>query len=109
MPNFSDVTLRRFDALNRWLADVYGKGTDFDKLLFDEGYNEAEIEQIKRDHLTEFLQAILDLLDTYGDSNTEKRSRFVIVQHYGLSDGNPLDFHTVGNSVGVAGERIRQL
>lgn len=108
MPNISDNTLHQLDALNNWLGDVYGKGTNFDTLLLDAGFSEAQIEQIKQDHLSELLQAVLDLLAGYTDLSSEGRN-MLMVQHYGLIDGKPLDFYTIGNSVGVSGARIRQL
>ena len=54
MPNLSDNTLHQLDALNNWLGDVYGEGAGFGTLLLDTGFSEAEIEQIKREHLSEF-------------------------------------------------------
>lgn len=108
MPNNNDNTLRQLDALNNWLGDVYGKGTGFGTLLLDAGFSEAEIEQIKREHLSEFLQAFIDLLASYTDLPSEGRN-MLMLQHYGLIDGKPLDFYVIGHSYGVAGERIRQL
>jgi DNA-directed RNA polymerase sigma subunit (sigma70/sigma32) len=108
MPSINDDTLHRLAALNHWLGDIYGERKSVDTLLFDEGFSEAEIEQIKREHLSAFLQAVIDLLAGYPDLSNEERNR-LMVQHYGLIDGNPIDFYTMGHSVGVCGERIRQL
>ena len=108
MPNISDNTLHQLDALNNWLGDVYGEGTRFNTLLLDAGFSEAEIEQIKREHLSEFLQAVIDVMAGYTDLSSEECNRLML-QHYGLIDGKPLDFYAIGHSVGVSGERIRQL
>ena len=108
MPSISDNTLHQFDALNNWLGDIYGKGTSFGTLLLDAGFRDTEIEQIKREYLSEFLQAVIDLLASYNDFSNNARYQ-VMLQHYGLIDGKPLAFHVIGNSVGVPGERIRQL
>lgn len=108
MSNRPDNTLDQFDALNHWLGDVYGEGTDFGTLLLDAGFSEAEIEQIKRDHLREFLQAVIDLLASYNDFSSEARKR-IMIQRYGLLDGNPLSISAIGANEGIAGERIRQL
>jgi len=108
MPNISDNTLHQLDALNNWLGAVYGEGTAFGTLLLDAGFSEAEIEQIKREHLSEFLQAVIDLMAGYIDLSSEGRNR-LMVQHYGLIDGKPLALHAIGDSVGVNEERIRQL
>jgi len=108
MPNITDNMLHQLDALNNWLGDVYGEGTGFSTLLLDADFSEAEIERIKREHLSQFLQAVIDLLASYTDLSSEERNR-LMVQHYGLIDGKPLDFYVIGHSYGVAGERIRQL
>jgi DNA-directed RNA polymerase sigma subunit (sigma70/sigma32) len=108
MPNINDDTLHQFDALNHWLSDVYGEGTGFDTLLLQAGFSEAEIAHIKQEYLSEFLQAVIDLLASYNDFSNDARYK-VMLQHYGLIDGKPLDFYVIGRSYGVAGERIRQL
>lgn len=108
MPDSTDNTLLQFDALNHWLGDVYGEGIGFGTLLLDAGFSETEIDQIKREHLSEFLQGVIDLLASYNDFSNNARYQ-VMLQHYGLIDGKPLAFNVIGNSVGLAGERIRQL
>jgi len=108
MPNISDDTLHQFDALNHWLGDVYGEGTGFDTLLLQADFSEVEIEQIKQEHLSEFLQAIIDLLASYSDFSGNARYQ-VMLEHYGLIDGKPLDLYVLGQKYGVARERIRQV
>ena len=108
MPIMRDNTVRRFDALNNWLGDVYDKGTCFSTLLIDGGFSETEIEYIKQVHLNEFLQAVIDLLATYREQYNQHRD-IVMVTYYGLGDGEPQDYYTIAPSVGVCGERIRQL
>jgi len=113
MRNFSEDTLRQLDALNNWLSDVYGEEARFSTLLIEAGFSEVEIEQIKREHLSEFLQAVIDLMAEYTDDQSgEGRNRLtmqLMVQCYGLIDGKPQDRYVIGHSVGVCGERIRQL
>ena len=108
MQNISDHTLRQLDALNNWLGDIYGEGTHFSTLLINAGFSNAEIEQIKLEHLNEFLHAVIDLLAGYRDLRNEHFDN-LMVQHYGLSDGKPQDIYSIGANVGVCGERIRQL
>lgn len=108
MPSINDNTLWQLDALNNWLGDVYGEGKNFRTLLIDAGFSETEIEQIKLEHLPAFLQAVIDLLASYRDLRHEDFDR-LMVQHYGLVDGEPQNFHTIGHSMGVSGTRIRQL
>lgn len=108
MANVTEQTLRQFDALNNWLVDVYGEGTGFTTLLLDADFSHAETELIKREHLSEFLQAVIKLLASYSDFSNDPRYG-VMLMHYGLIDGEPRDFREIGNTYGVAGERIRQL
>lgn len=108
MTNMSDQTLRQLDALNSWLSDVYGEETGFSTLLIAAGFSEAEIERIKRGYLSEFLQAVIDLLAGYRDLRSEHFD-ILMVQHYGLIDGKPQDLYQMGSSRGVCGERMRQL
>lgn len=104
MPQISNNSLRQLDALNSWLGDVYGEETSFSTLLIDSGFSEEEIEQIKQKHLSEFLQAVIGLMDC----STDQR-KLIMVQHYGLINGKPQGFYALGHSAGVCGERIRQL
>ena len=113
MPEFRDNTPGKLDALNNWLGDVYGEETSFATLLIDGGFSALEIEYIKQDHLSEFLQMVLDLMAEYTDDRfSEGRNRGtmqLMMQCYGLIDGKPQDRYAIGQSVGVCGERIRQL
>jgi DNA-directed RNA polymerase sigma subunit (sigma70/sigma32) len=109
MDNISDDMLRRLDAFNAWLKDVYNKKTSFSALLIDAGFSEAQIEQLIHEHLSEFLKAILDLMDGYATAHHKERNNVVIVKHYGLADGKPQDFYAIAPNFGVCGERIRQL
>lgn len=108
MLSVNDRTLNQFNALNKWLSDVYGEGTHFGALLIDSGFNDTEIEQIKQEHLSEFLQAVLNLLESYHDLSREERN-MLMLQHYGLIDGKPQNLYAMGAKLGVCGERVRQL
>ena len=109
MHDISDETIRRLDAFNAWLKDVYNKKTSFNTLLIDAGFSEAQIEQLTHEHLSEFLQAILDLMDGYATQDSKQRDTIVMVQHYGLTDGKPQDFYAMAPNFGVCGSRMRQL
>jgi|GEM_PF-1496607 len=113
MSNINDNLLSQLDALNSWLGDVYGEETSFNTLLIDSGFSEAEIEQIKQKYLNKYLQAVLDLMAEYTDERSSegrnKGTMQLMVQHYGLIDGKPQNLYAIGSSVGVCGERIRQL
>jgi len=106
MYDISDDTRYQFDALNDWLGDVYGAGARFTTLLIYTGFNWAEVEQLKCEHLNDFLQGVLILIDTRAE---KPREIHVMMQHYGLADGKPQNFYEMGQSYGVCGERMRQL
>ena len=108
MPNINNHMRRQLDALNNWLGDVYGKGTSFSTLLINAGLCEVEIEYIKQEHLSEFLQAVTDMMASYTDLPNDQRN-MLMVQHYGLIDGKPVTLEALGAKVGVCRERIRQL
>jgi len=108
MLDITENTLNRLDAFNNWLSDVYGEETKFNTVLLDEGFSEAEIEQLHQEHLNEFLPTIVELLDSYRDQ-TGKRGKIFTMQYYGLVDGNPQDLHTIGENADVSLVRIRQL
>jgi DNA-directed RNA polymerase sigma subunit (sigma70/sigma32) len=108
MHKLSDNTLRQMDAFNKWLNDIYDEETSFSTLLTHIGFSEAEIEELKQERLSEFLQAVLDLLAGYTDLSSPGRN-ILMVLHYGLIDGKPNSFATIGGTVGVSPERIRQL
>ncbi len=102
MPNNTKLQL---NAFNKWLSDVYEQPTDLNTLLANADFSTTEINQLNQKHLADFLQNVLDLLDSYGDPPRG----IVMIWHYGLEDGEPQDFYAIGPKLGVSGERIRQL
>lgn len=106
MLTINDKTLRQFDALNKWLNDVYDKEACFSTLLAESSFTEGKINHIKQVHLSEFLQMVIDLIPNY---TIDIRSEKVMLRHYGLIDGKPETLSAIGHSVGVCRERIRQL
>ena len=113
MPDFGEDALGQLDALNNWLNDVYGEKSRFSTLLMEAGFSEVAIEQIKQDHLSDFLQAVIDLMAEYTDDRSSegcnRGTMQLMVQCYGLKDGKPQDRYAIGHTVGVCGERVRQL
>lgn len=108
MPNLSDKSLRRLTALNQWLGDVYGPQSQLITLLADAGLNDAQIEQIKQQHLEQFLQAVLDVLDSYTDLPNPEFN-VLMVQYYGLADGKLQAIKSIADSLGVSTTRVRKL
>ena len=98
----------RLAAFNKWLNDVYDEEMNFNTLLVETGFSEVEIEYLKREYLSEFFQELLHLIASYPDLAHEERNSLMLI-HYGLIDGKPQALATIGASVGVSPERIRQL
>lgn len=109
MATVSDETLRQLNAINGWLGDVFGKDTRLSGLLNDAGLNEAEAEAIKTKHLARFLQAVVNLIATNTANHDGERRNSVMVRHYGLIDGKPETLQSIGDSLELSRERIRQL
>lgn len=102
-----DILVRRFDALNTWLGDVYGVETDLNSLLINMGLNSVDIDYIKQEHLGSFLQAVMELLDSYPDLRYGRNQ--IMIECYGLLDGNPKNPYAIAHNYGVCGQRITQL
>lgn len=109
MATVSDETLRQLNAINGWLGDVFGKDTRLSGLLNDAGLNEAEAEAIKTKHLARFLQAVVNLIAANTANHDGERRNSVMVRHYGLIDGKPETLQSIGDSLELSRERIRQL
>jgi DNA-directed RNA polymerase sigma subunit (sigma70/sigma32) len=109
MGTASDDALRQLNAINEWLGDVYGEGTRLSTLLGEASLSTSDAEEIKADHLASFLQAVVNLIvDTTGNHDGERRNN-VMVRHYGLLDGKPETLQSIGDSLELSRERIRQL
>jgi hypothetical protein len=111
----TDANLNQLNAINVWLGDVFGKDVQLSNILQEADLTEAEIEQLNAHHLAAFLQAMVNLIsNTINPKFSEQRNELtrgnvLMVRHYGLQNGNPEDFYTIGPSAGVSGNRIRQL
>jgi DNA-directed RNA polymerase sigma subunit (sigma70/sigma32) len=108
MPTAKSETLRQLDAINDWLQDIFGKGMRLSKLLAKAGLSESQIENIKTHHLTEFIQSVLNLIVELDESD-ESRQVPMMQRFYGLINGTPETLQTIGDSVGLSRERVRQL
>ncbi len=109
MGTVSDDTLRQLDAINKWLGDVFDKGMRLSTLLSEAGMSEDEAQEIKMKHLASFIQAVVDLIVNNTANHDGERRNSVMVRHYGLLDGKPETLQSVGDSLELSRERIRQL
>lgn len=83
----SAVTRQKLDALNAWLADVYGEGIRLSQLLQNSGLAEEAIEIIKSQYLEMYIDAVSDVIQI---SNTpDKKIHELMINYYGLLDGQP--------------------
>lgn len=104
-----DKTLSQLNALNSWLKDVFGEDTRLSVLLTEAGLSEADNEAVKSKHLTAFIQAVVDLIANNTANHDGERRNSVMVRHYGLLDGKPETLQSIGDSLDLSRERIRQL
>lgn len=104
-----DDTLQQLNAINKWLDDVFGDGTRLSVLLREVGLSEGEIEHIKAYHLAGFLQAIVNQIVEMTEHHDGERRNSVMVRYYGLLNGKPETLHSIGDSLQLSRERIRQL
>lgn len=109
MPSVSAETLLQLTAINKWLTDVFGEGTRLSTLLEDAGLSGDEVELIKTKHLASFTQTVIDLVVSNTAHHDGVRRNSVMVRHYGLLDGKPETLQSIGDSLGLSRERIRQL
>lgn len=109
MIGVNDEVLRQLNAINNWLGDVFGKDTRLSALLIEAGLSEAEAELIKIKYLVRFLQAVVSLIANNTASHDGERRNSIMVRHYGLIDGKPETLQSIGDSLELSRERIRQL
>lgn len=109
MPNISQNTLKLLIALNKWLSNVFGEDTLLSTLLIEADLSEIEIERIKTNHLHDFLIGVAEKIETTTDRHDGNRRNAVVVRYYGLKDGQKETLQSIGDSLGLSRERIRQL
>lgn len=102
-------THNRLNALNAWLADVFGEGTRLSTLLQQAGVSDDDISAIKAQHLDQFLAAVVDFIAGMSEGLDGARRTEIMLRRYGLVSGQPKTLQNVGESFGVTRERIRQI
>lgn len=105
----SEETLKLLNAINGWLDDIFGDGVRLSDLLRKAGLNEAEIEQIKADYLTIYVQSVLNLIAETTDKHDGERRNAVMMRYYGLMNGERESLRAIGESLQLSRERMRQL
>jgi DNA-directed RNA polymerase sigma subunit (sigma70/sigma32) len=109
MPAVNPETLRLLNAINGWLSDVFGDGARLSDLLYKAGLSETEIEQIKTDYLTIYIQSVLNLIAATTDKHDGERRNAVMMRYYGLMNGERESLQAIGESLQLSRERMRQL
>jgi DNA-directed RNA polymerase sigma subunit (sigma70/sigma32) len=105
----SEETLKLLNAINGWLDDIFGDGVRLSDLLRKAGLDEAEIEQIKADYLTIYVQSVLNLIAETTDKHDGERRNAVMMRYYGLMNGERESLRAIGESLQLSRERMRQL
>jgi DNA-directed RNA polymerase sigma subunit (sigma70/sigma32) len=99
------------ENINSLLNEIYKSQTRFSNLLLNLGYSTEQISTIRTKHLsqlyTDFSLLIENLLTTKSTGN--KRLSYLIIRRYGLSGGNKETLVSIGTTMGISRERVRQL
>lgn len=103
----NDILMCRLDALNKWLEDVYGDEIDFSMLMIHYGFSAVDIEYVLLERLDDLLHLVMHLLDSYPDLQNGRNQ--LMIEVYGLLDGDPKDPYSIAHNYGVCGQRIKQL
>jgi hypothetical protein len=109
METVDGKTLLQLNAINKWLGDVFGINSRLSMLLNEAGLSEVEIATIKIKFLERFINSMVDLIVDNTAGHDGERSNSVMVRRYGLLNGKPEKLQTIGNSLELSRERIRQL
>ena len=97
-------------GLNEFLTDVYKIETRLSSLLSGLGFEASQIEEIRKNHLTEVVAAFVCCLrDRVLTFQGGERAYRIISRYYGL-DGEPREnLQCLGNELSITRERVRQL
>ena len=75
--------------------------TELEAMIRTDNCEDPVYEQAKDNITSESLKKALESLDN--------RERFIIIERYGLNDGNQKTLEEVGSEMGLTRERVRQL
>lgn len=105
----AERTLARLKGINRLLETIYGKPHFISDILRAKGFEEEEIQLIKRHHLEDYLDKFVDGLHEVFDNPKWDRLLETIRYRYGLAEREKMTLRAIGAIYGLSGERIRQL
>jgi len=105
----TDETLAKLNALNEWLKVVYDSEVRLSDLLTSANISAENIDRIKNEHLTDYLNGIFEYLQNLDVGHDANRRNDVMLRHYGLITGKKETLQSIGDEYKVTRERIRQL
>lgn len=96
--------------LNEFLTDVYDMETRLSSLLAVLGFEALQIEEIRKNYLTDIVIAFVGCLrDRILTFQGRERTYRIISRYYGL-DGDPKEnLQCLGKSLSITRERVHQL
>jgi DNA-directed RNA polymerase sigma subunit (sigma70/sigma32) len=102
-------TLAKLNALNDWLKDIYGCEVHLSDLLTKANISTENINKIKQEFLSDYLDSIFTFLQNINDGHDAMRRNDVMLRHYGLVTGEKETLQSIATEYKVTRERIRQL
>ncbi|MTJ08500.1 sigma factor-like helix-turn-helix DNA-binding protein [Anabaena sp. UHCC 0204] len=97
-------------GLNNVLTEIYGNETRLSYLLINIGFNNQQVEYLRKHHLSQIVQICIQHLQqkilTFQDG---ERAYKIISRYYSL-DGKPKEtLQSLGDQLSISRERVRQL
>jgi DNA-directed RNA polymerase sigma subunit (sigma70/sigma32) len=105
----TNETLAKLNALNDWLKVVYDNEVHLSDLLINAGISVENINEIKANYLSEYLDGVLLFLQNIDSGYDATRRHDVMLRHYGLVTGHKETLQSIADEYKVSRERIRQL
>jgi hypothetical protein len=100
----------QLNGLNKFLERIYGTPVTLSSLLVQWGLTINEIETIKNNYLSEYIQFLVENhIAKQTISGVQNRKQDVIVHYYGLLTGIEKSLEDIGKIYYVSSTRIRQL
>jgi hypothetical protein len=97
-------------GINRFLSDVYDKDLRLSQLLLRLGFEESQVNEIKRQHVPAVVDTYLDGIQSLiCVSRARVRDHEIMVRRYGLDGNSVRTLRSLGEAYGISHERVRQL
>lgn len=100
----------RIEGISSLLSDIEDKETRISSLLFQFGFPDAQVEEARRDHMSAIAALLVESIRKHVKAGPDGcRLYEVLERRYGLKGDGRVTLESVGNSMGITRERVRQL